>query len=74
MPPTPIWGRACPPCCPGNFLFQSGKDGNGYLLSAADLGHVSSAAAEAPGFCAGSFGGSVYDPATATLYVACAGA
>jgi polyvinyl alcohol dehydrogenase (cytochrome) len=67
-------GSSMPSLLPGGFLFQSGKDGNGYLLNAAGLGHVSSAAAEAPGFCSGgSFGGSVYDPANSSVYAACAG-
>jgi hypothetical protein len=57
---------------PGGLVFQSGKDGNGYLLNGADLGHVSGAVAEASGFCSGrSFGGSVYDPANSTIYAAC---
>jgi outer membrane protein assembly factor BamB len=61
-----------PTLLPGGFLFQSGKDQNGYLLNGAALGRVSSAAAELPGFCPdGSFGGSVYDPANSTIYVAC---
>ena len=60
-------GSSMPTLLPGGFLFQSGKDGNGYLLNGAALGHVSSAAAEASGFCSGgSFGGSVYDPANST--------
>ena len=59
---------------PGGFVFQSGKDGNGYLLKGADLGHVSASVAEASGFCSGvSDGGSVYDPANSTIYAACAG-
>ena len=67
-------GSSMPSLLPGGFLFQSGKDGNGYLLNGAGLGHVSSAAAEASGFCSGgSFGGSVYDPASSTIYAACAG-
>ena len=67
-------GSSMPTLLPGGLLFQSGKDGNGYLLNGADLGHISSAAAEASGFCpGGSFGGSVYDPATSTIYAACTG-
>ncbi len=66
-------GSSMPSLLPGGFLFQSGKDGNGYVLNGAGLGHVSSAAAEASGFCSGgSFGGSVYDPANSTVYAACA--
>jgi outer membrane protein assembly factor BamB len=67
-------GSSMPTLLPGGFLFQSGKDGNGYLLNSAALGHVSSATAKVSGFCSGgSFGGSVYDPANSTIYAACAG-
>ena len=67
-------GSSMPSPLPGALLFQSGKDGNGYLLNGADLGHVGAAAAEASGFCSGgSFGGSVYDPAHSTIYAACSG-
>jgi polyvinyl alcohol dehydrogenase (cytochrome) len=66
-------GSSMPTLLPGGFLFQSGKDGNGYLLNGAGLGNVSSAVAEA-GFCSGgSYGGSVYDPGNATIYAACTG-
>jgi Big-like domain-containing protein/putative pyrroloquinoline-quinone binding quinoprotein len=67
-------GSSMPTLLPGGFLFQSGKDGNGYLLNSTALGHVSSATAEVSGFCpGGSFGGSVYDPGNSTIYAACAG-
>ena len=67
-------GSSMPTLLPGGFVFQSGKDGNGYLLNGADLGHVSSPVAEASGFCSGvSDGGSVYDPANSAIYAACAG-
>jgi Bacterial Ig-like domain (group 3) len=67
-------GSSMPTLLPGGSVFQSGKDGSGYLLDGAALGHVSSAAARVSGFCSGgSFGGSVYDSATATLYVTCGG-
>jgi polyvinyl alcohol dehydrogenase (cytochrome) len=68
-------GSSMPTLLPGGYVFQSGKDGNGYLLNGAGLGQVSSAAAEAPGgFCSGgSYGGSVYNPANSTIYAACAG-
>jgi polyvinyl alcohol dehydrogenase (cytochrome) len=67
-------GSSMPTLLPGGFVLQSGKDGNGYLLNGADLGHVSSPAAQASGFCSGvSDGGSVYDPANSTIYAACAG-
>lgn len=67
-------GSSMPTLLPGNYLFQSGKDGNGYLLNGAVLGHVTSAVAEVPGFCSGeSLGGSIYDPANFTIYAACTG-
>jgi polyvinyl alcohol dehydrogenase (cytochrome) len=67
-------GSSLPTLLPGGLLFESGKDGNGYLLNGADLGHVSSPVSDASGFCSGgSFGGSVYDPANSTIYAACGG-
>jgi outer membrane protein assembly factor BamB len=67
-------GSSMPTLLPGGSLFQSGKDGNGYLLNGAGLGHVSSAVATASGFCSGgSFGGSVYDSGTSAIYAACGG-
>jgi hypothetical protein len=61
-----------PTLLPGGYVFQSGKDGNGYLLAGAALGHVSSPARQVSGFCGGgSFGGSVYDSGNSTLYVTC---
>jgi hypothetical protein len=65
-------GSSMPTLLPGGFLFQSGKDGNGYLLNGAALGHVSAATGAVSGFCrGGSYGGSVYDPANSTIYAAC---
>jgi polyvinyl alcohol dehydrogenase (cytochrome) len=67
-------GSSMPTLLPGNFLLQSGKDGNAYLLNGAGLRHVSSAVAETSPFCShGSFGGSVYDPTNSTVYVTCTG-
>lgn len=67
-------GSSMPTLLPGGFLFQSGKDGNGYLQNGAGLGHVTPAVAETSGFCSGgSFGGSVYDPGNSTIYAACTG-
>lgn len=66
-------GSSMPTLLPGGYVFQSGKDGNGYLLNGAALGGVASPVAEASGFCAGgvSDGGSVYDSADSTVYAAC---
>jgi outer membrane protein assembly factor BamB len=67
-------GSSMPTLLPAGFVFQSGKDGNGYLLNGAGLGGVSPAVVKVSGFCpGGSFGGSVYDSADAIIYVACAG-
>jgi outer membrane protein assembly factor BamB len=67
-------GSSMPTPLPGGLLFQSGKDGNGYLLNAPALGHVAAPSAQASGFCpGGSFGGSVYNPGNATIYAACTG-
>ena len=65
-------GSSMPTLLPGSFLFQSGKDSNGYLLNGAALGHVSPPVAQASGFCSGgSFGGAVYDPGNSTIYASC---
>jgi hypothetical protein len=61
-----------PTLLPGGYLFQSGKDGKGYVLNGASLGRVS--AAPFSGSCGGgSFGGSMYDPASSTIYATCGG-
>ena len=65
-------GSGMPTLLPGGFVFQSGKDGNGYLLNGGSLGHVGAPAGEVSGFCSGgSYGGSIYDPANSTIYAAC---
>jgi outer membrane protein assembly factor BamB len=65
-------GSSMPTLLPGGYLFQSGKHGNGDVLNGDALGAVSTPPADASPFClAGSFGGSVYDPANATIYAAC---
>ncbi len=67
-------GSSMPTLLPGGYLFESGKDGDGYLLNGAGLGHVRAAVRHVSGFCpGGSFGGSVYDPASGSIYVACSG-
>jgi hypothetical protein len=59
-----------PTLLPGGYLFESGKGGIGYVVNGANLGHVSAPLAQVS--CGGgSFGGSVYDPATSTLYATC---
>jgi len=65
-------GSSMPTLLPGGFVFESGKDDNGYLLNGSGLGHVTSAVATSSGFCSGgSFGGSVYDLGNSTIYAAC---
>jgi polyvinyl alcohol dehydrogenase (cytochrome) len=64
-------GSSMPTLLPGGFLFQSGKDGNGYVLNGAGLGGVTSPAATVSLCSGGSFGGSVYDSASSTLYATC---
>jgi hypothetical protein len=65
-------GSSMPTLLPGGYLFQSGKDGKGYVLNGANLGNVSSAPFSAS--CGGgSYGGSVYDPANSTIYATCGG-
>jgi outer membrane protein assembly factor BamB len=65
-------GSSMPTLLPGGYLFQSGKDGNGYVVNGGSLGHVSAAPFSGP--CGGgSFGGSVYDPANSTIYATCGG-
>ena len=67
-------GTSMPTLLPRVLVFQSGKDGNGYLLNGAHLGGMSLPVAEASRFCSGgSWGGSVYDPGNSTIYVACGG-
>lgn len=67
-------GSSMPTLLPGGYVFQTGKDQNGYLLNGSALGGVSSPVAQVSGFCSGgSFGGSVYDGSNSTIYVACNG-
>ncbi len=54
---------------PGNLAFQDGKDGNGFLLSTANLGGIGGQLYKASTGCA-SFGGDAY--ANGIIYVACA--
>lgn len=67
-------GSSMPALLPNGYVFQTGKDGNGYLLNGGALGGVSSPVEQVSGFCSGgSFGGSVYNPSNSTIYVACRG-
>ena len=62
-------GSVSPAILPGNLAFQGGKNGNGYLISTADLGHISAGLYSAP--VCNSFGSDAY--ANGVLYVACSG-
>jgi hypothetical protein len=65
-------GSGMPTLLRGGYLFQAGKDGNGYLLDGAALGQVATATRTLSNFCpGGSWGGSIYDPANSTIYAAC---
>ncbi len=67
-------GSSMPTLLPGGYVFQTGKDHDGYLLNGGGLGGVSSPVAQVTGFCpGGSFGGSVYNSGNSTVYVACNG-
>lgn len=67
-------GSSMPTLLPGGYVFQTGKDNNGYLLNGGALGGVSAPVAQVSGLCSGgSFGGSVYNPSDSTIYVACNG-
>jgi outer membrane protein assembly factor BamB len=63
-------GSSEPLPLPGGMLFQTGKDGNGYLLRSAALGGTGAVPAAQLHICSGgSFGGGVYF--FGTIYVAC---
>jgi polyvinyl alcohol dehydrogenase (cytochrome) len=56
------------------YIFQSGKNGQGYLLNAANLGGIGGEVGTSGGVsvCGGeSLGGNGYDPATGDLFVPC---
>lgn len=61
-------GSVSPELLPGNLIYQGGKNGNGYLISATHLGHVGGELFGAP--VCDSFGADAY--ANDILYVACA--
>jgi len=60
-------GSVSPALLPGNLVYQGGKNGNGYLISATNLGHISAGLYSAP--VCDSFGSDAY--ANGILYVAC---
>ena len=60
-------GSVSPELLPGNLVYQGGKNGNGYLVSTTNLGHISGGLYSAP--VCNSFGSDAY--ANGILYVAC---
>lgn len=60
-------GSVSPELLPGNLIYQGGKNGNGYLISSASLGHIGGDLYHAP--VCNSFGSDAY--AAGVLYVAC---
>lgn len=60
-------GSVSPELLPGNLVFQGGKNGNGYLVSTTNLGHIGGELFSAP--VCNSFGADAY--ANGILYVAC---
>ncbi|HET6865408.1 MAG TPA: PQQ-binding-like beta-propeller repeat protein [Solirubrobacteraceae bacterium] len=64
-------GSSAPLLLPGGLVFQIGKQGIGYLLSAASLGGTGATPLNQPppSVCGGSWGGAVYD--AGIIYVTC---
>jgi len=60
-------GSVSPELLPGNLIYQGGKNGNGYLVSTTNLGHIGGDLYHAP--VCNSFGSDAY--AAGILYVAC---
>jgi hypothetical protein len=54
---------------PGGLVFQIGKSGIGYLLSASNLGHTGGTPAYSQSVCGGSWGGGIYY--NGVIYVTC---
>lgn len=62
-------GSSAPLLLPGGLVFQIGKQGIGYLLSASNLGGTGGAPLSQPSVCGGSYGGAVYN--AGIIYVTC---
>lgn len=60
-------GSVSPELLPGNLVYQGGKNGNGYLVSTVNLGHIGGELFSAP--VCNSFGADAY--LNGVLYVAC---
>ncbi len=61
-------GSVSPELLPGNLIYQGGKNGNGYLLSSRNLGHIGGELFSAA--VCDSFGADAYE--NGVVYVACA--
>ena len=62
-------GSSAPVLLPGGLVFQIGKQGVGYLLSASSLGGTGGSPLYQASVCGGSWGGAVYD--AGIIYVTC---
>lgn len=62
-------GSSAPLLLPGGLVFQIGKEGVGYLLSASSLGGTGGSPLFQASVCGGSWGGAVYD--AGIIYVTC---
>jgi outer membrane protein assembly factor BamB len=60
-------GSVSPELLPGNLVYQGGKNGNGYLVSTTNMGHIGGGLFSAP--VCDSFGADAYE--NGILYVAC---
>ena len=64
-------GSSEPLLLPDGLVFQAGKDGQGYLLFSASLGHIGAPQFQAPVGSGGTYGGGIY--VAGTMYIAAAG-
>ena len=64
-------GSSMPLLLPGGLVFQIGKQGVGYLLSATSLGGTGAPAVYQASVCNGSWGGGIY--VSGVIYVTCSG-
>jgi hypothetical protein len=62
-------GSSMPVLLPGGLVFEIGKAGVGYLLSASSLGGTGAAPVYQASVCGGSFGGGIY--VNGVIYVSC---
>ncbi|MBV9606872.1 MAG: PQQ-binding-like beta-propeller repeat protein [Solirubrobacterales bacterium] len=62
-------GSSAPLLLPDGLVFQIGKQGEGYLLSASGLGGTGGTPLQQASVCGGSWGGAVYD--NGIIYVTC---